>query len=206
MKKTKKIILILLIPTLISGLAFLGINLGYIAYSSSFCYNSYDTVPARHVGLVLGCRPNSGLLLQRLHTIADLYRHGKIKFIIVSGAREEPDYMKNYLHEHFQIPLESIQCDYAGFRTLDSIIRAEAIFSQTDYIIVTQFWHTPRALVSAHAHRMDNVIAFNAPSYRFFRYLRTPPREYLARILSFFDLFFINRQPKYYGEKIEIPK
>lgn len=206
MKKTKKIISVLLIFTLIAGLVFLGINLGYIAYSSSFCYNSYDAIPSRHVGLVLGCRPNSGLLLQRLHAIAELYQRGKIKFIIVSGAREEPEYMKNYLHEQFQIPLSSIQCDYAGFRTLDSIIRAEAIFSQTDYIIVTQFWHTPRALISAHAHKMNDVIAFNAPSYRFFRYLRTPPREYLARILSFIDLFFINRQPKYYGEKIEIPR
>lgn len=45
---------------------------------------------------------------------------------------------------------EKIYGDYAGFRTLDSIVRAREIFGQERYIIITQRFHLERALYLAH--------------------------------------------------------
>ncbi|MBN2589692.1 MAG: hypothetical protein JXA96_07510 [Sedimentisphaerales bacterium] len=39
------------------------------------------------------------------------------------------------------VPPEYITIDYTGFRTLDSIVRAEKIFNLDDYIIVSQPFH-----------------------------------------------------------------
>ena len=39
------------------------------------------------------------------------------------------------------IPAARIQPDYAGLRTLDSVLRADRVFGNRDYIIVSQPFH-----------------------------------------------------------------
>jgi SanA protein len=68
----------------------------------------------------------------RIDAAEKLFKSGKIEFILISGdnSREEydePTDMKNDLVER-GVPENKIYLDYAGFRTLDSVIRANAIF------------------------------------------------------------------------------
>ena len=47
------------------------------------------------------------------------------------------------------VPPERIIGDYAGFRTLDSIIRAREVFGLSRFTIVSQSLHAKRALFLA---------------------------------------------------------
>lgn len=91
--------------------------------------------------------------MYRLDAAKELYDAGKIEYILVSGDNStqqynETDTMKADLVE-MGIPEEKIYGDYAGFRTLDSVVRARDIFGQESYIIITQRFHLERALYLA---------------------------------------------------------
>ena len=46
------------------------------------------------------------------------------------------------------VPEKSIYLDYAGFRTLDSVVRAKEVFGQTRLTIISQRFHNERAILS----------------------------------------------------------
>ena len=47
------------------------------------------------------------------------------------------------------VPEKSIYLDYAGFRTLDSVVRAKEVFGQTRLTIISQRFHNERAIYLA---------------------------------------------------------
>jgi SanA protein len=101
----------------------------------------------------------------------------------------------------FGVPPSSITLDYAGFRTLDSVVRSKKVFGQNSVCIVSQAFHTPRALFIARHYGMD-AVAYNAelndenPTNRQILF-----REYLARVKAFLDLYILDTQPRFLGEK-----
>jgi SanA protein len=108
------------------------------------------------VGLVLGTSQylKNGYLnwyfKYRIEATVELYKKGKIDFILVSGDNshknyDEPTAFKNELIKR-GIPADQIYLDYAGFRTLDSVVRAKEIFGQTSITIISQKFHNERAI------------------------------------------------------------
>ena len=87
--------------------------------------------------------------------------------------------------------------DYAGFRTLDSVVRAKEIFGQTAITFISQKFHNQRAIYIAE-HYNIKAIGFNAKDV-----YNSHFREYLARSKARLDLVF-NVQPKFFGQKIII--
>lgn len=88
------------------------------------------------------------------------------------------------------IPESAITLDYAGFRTLDSVVRAKEVFSQTGgFIIISQPFHVERALFLAEKNNI-NAIGYGAANVSF----RIAPivyfREIGARWLALFDAYF----------------
>ena len=53
------------------------------------------------------------------------------------------------------VPARDIVLDYAGFRTYDSLYRARDIFGIRQALLVTQSYHLPRALYTAHHLGID---------------------------------------------------
>ena len=100
------------------------------------------------------------------------------------------------------IPAERIFLDYAGFRTLDSMVRAKAIFGLEDVTIISQKFHNERAIYLAEKKGL-HAIGFNADGISLNQGLKVQIREYFARVKVFIDLA-LNTQPKFFGEKIEI--
>ena len=136
-----------------------------------------------------------------------LYKAGKIKHIIASGDNRtkyhnEPMDMKKSLMAR-GVPKEAITLDYAGFRTLDSVVRCQKIFSQNDIIIVSQAFHNQRALFIADFYDIK-AIGFNARYVPLRNDIKTPIREYLARIKAVLDLYVLKTQPKFLGKKVEV--
>lgn len=88
------------------------------------------------------------------------------------------------------IPEKDITLDYAGFRTLDSVIRAREVFSLTGgFTIISQPFHIERALYLAEANHID-AIGYGAANVS----LRYGPMAYLreipARWLALYDAWF----------------
>ncbi len=176
----------------------------------------YDTaahVPTRKAALVLGTskfvaggRPNLHYLY-RMDAAAELFKAGKAEYVIVSGNGtdrhyNEPKMMRADLIER-GVPPERIYCDYAGLRTLDSVVRAEEVFGAGDCIVVSQPSHTERAIFIGRMRGQD-VIGFNARNVSSLTDPRTAIRERLARVLALLDMTVLRKQPKFLGEKVEL--
>jgi SanA protein len=54
------------------------------------------------------------------------------------------------------VPAQRIYRDYAGFRTLDSVLRARQVFGQDRVIVVSQRFHLERALFLAERRGLDD--------------------------------------------------
>ncbi len=135
-----------------------------------------------------------------------MFHAGKIDYILVSGdnsrqSYDEPTDFKNALIKG-GVPSHKIYLDYAGFRTLDSIVRAKKVFGLNKFTIISQEFHNQRALYLAQHHNID-AVAYNAKEVLGQSGFKVKLREYLARTKMFIDLL-IQTQPKYLGQKIRI--
>ena len=176
-------------------------------------FNSVNNISTNKVGLVLGTVKylrNGRVNLYykfRLEATIKLYNSKKINYIVVSGDNgfkkyDEPTTFKEDLVK-VGIPEDRIYLDYAGFRTLDSMVRIKEIFGQDSITVISQQFHNERALFLADTYNIK-AIGYNAKSISGKYALKVNLREYLARVKLFIDILF-NTQPKYLGEPIKIP-
>ena len=89
-----------------------------------------------------------------------------------------------------------IELDYAGFRTLDSVVRADTVFDITPMIIISQKFHLKRALTIAHARDID-AIGYPAKDVSLDIAPRVYLREVLARGKMILDLYVLGTKPKF---------
>lgn len=142
----------------------------------------------------------------RIDATVDLFKTGKIDYVLVSGDNssenyDEPTDFKNELIKR-GIPENRIYLDYAGFRTLDSVVRAKKNFGQDNITIISQQFHNERAIYLAEKHGI-NAIGFNAKDIDGKYGIKVKLREFLARTKAFLDIIF-KVEPKFYGKKIKI--
>lgn len=203
----------------IIGLLFFGVLLliffsNYTITNStkSKTFSNITTIKKNRVGLLLGTAKyykDGGINLYfkyRIDAAVALYNNDKIDFILVSGDNRtlnynEPIAFKNELIKR-GIPAEAIFLDYAGFRTLDSVVRAKAIFGQTEITVISQQFHNERAIYIAEKNGIT-AIGFNAKDVDGTDGLKVRFREYFARTKALLDIIF-HVEPRFYGEKIEI--
>lgn len=175
-------------------------------------YNEVEKIPEHRVGLLLGTSKKLAdgrtnlYYTYRIQAAAELYKAGKIEFILASGDNsvetyDEPSDMRADLVAK-GIPESKIFLDYAGFRTLDSVVRAKAIFGQNDLIIISQAFHNERAIFIANWKGIE-AIGYNAKDIGGRVGLKIHLREALARVKMMIDLIF-GKNPKFYGAPIEI--
>jgi len=204
-----KTCLLLIVVTI---LGTIGINSMVKKSSENSIYGSASEVPRNKVGLLLGTgKYVAGGRINlyykfRIDAAVDLFNNKKVDFILVSGdnsrkSYDEPSTIKNDLMER-GIPAERIFLDYAGFRTLDSVVRCKEIFGQKSITIISQQFHNERAIFIARQNNIE-AIGFNAKDVNVQYGLKTRIREYLARVKMVLDLIF-GKKPKFLGDKIEI--
>lgn len=187
----------------------------YIRYATQD-FVTYDIrqLPNEKVGMVLGTAKftqngyKNYYFFHRIDAAEKLYKSGKIQYLIVSGDNSvkgynEPEDMKNELISR-GIPAHKIYEDFAGFRTLDSVVRAKEIFGQKSFIIISQKFHNERAIFLA---QKNGILAYgyNAKDVNQKAGFKTNVREKFARVKVFIDLL-IGKEPKFSGEKIIIGK
>lgn len=180
--------------------------------ASGKTFDTIEKMNTNKVGLILGTsqyRSTGGINLYfqyRVDAAVKLYDSGKIDYILVSGDNSskyynEPAAIQNALLKK-GVPKNKIFLDYAGFRTLDSVVRAKEVFGQSQFTIISQEFHNERAIYLAQNYGIE-AIGFNAKDVSESYGLKTNIREYFARGKAILDVVF-NVQPKYLGGKIVI--
>ena len=175
-------------------------------------YNSIQRIPHNKTGLLLGTSKylKHGLInyyyLYRIDAAVALFKAGKIDFILISGDNgkeyyNEPETMQADLIAR-GVPKEKIFLDYAGFRTLDSILRCKEVFGENRVTVISQPFHNQRAVFIANRKGVG-AIGFNAKDVNRYGGFRTQVREKFARVKMLLDLAF-GKRAKFYGEKIKI--
>lgn len=185
-------------------------NWWIIRTTSPNIFADYESIPSNPVGLVLGTssRRSDGspnpFFHNRMEAAAHLYAMGKIGHIIVSGDNRsrfynEPLEMKRALVK-LGVPESAITLDYAGLRTLDSVVRSKEIFGQDHITIITQPFHSYRALFISNFYHIEAVaLVANEPADE--PAVSVYVREYFARAKAILDLYVFKTSPRHLGEK-----
>jgi len=180
--------------------------------TAPYIYDDLTTLPHRQVGVVLGTAKyyRTGVINQyyryRIQGAINAYNSGKVNYLLVSGdnalqSYNEPRTMRRDLIAAGVEPA-NIVLDFAGFRTLDSIVRTRKVFDTNDFIIITQRFHCERALFIAQ-HMGIRAQCYAVPSPKDMWNVRL--REVAARLGAIVDLYIMKREPRFLGPLVPIP-
>ncbi|OOF68326.1 vancomycin high temperature exclusion protein [Rodentibacter caecimuris] len=174
-------------------------------------YRYINDIPHRPYSMVLGTskyfingRPNQ-YYRYRLEAAKALIDEQKTDYLLLSGDNRtlqynEPRMMFRDLRK-MGVPENKMFYDFAGFRTLDSVIRADKIFQIQPMIIVSQQFHCERALFIAKWNNIDAIcFAAQQPD----TYLSTRIREIFARVKALIDVIF-GVKPHFLGMPEPLP-
>ena len=171
-------------------------------------------VPQTRVGLVFGTtdridgRENL-YFRHRIDAAEKLWKAGKVETLIVSGDNRsqyynEPQKMREALVAR-GIPADRIVRDFAGLRTLDSVVRAKEVFGTDTLLFISQRFQNERAIYLAKAHGIK-AYGFNARDVRGPAGFKTRLRETGARVKMWLDVRFLETRPKHLGEPEKLPE
>jgi SanA protein len=155
-------------------------------------YDQATVIPFNKVGLLLGTSKYlaggyiNPYYSYRVQAALELYKVGKIQYIIVSGDNSTKSYNEPQTFQEDLIKggvdSSHIYLDYAGFRTFDSMIRLRDVFGQTKATVISQPFHNERALYIASREGIA-AIGFNAKDVNAQAGFKTQLREKLARAI-----------------------
>ncbi|MGD8170247.1 SanA/YdcF family protein [Vibrio sp. TRT 21S02] len=194
-------------------LTVIGIDRWVSYQTDAEIFTSEDQVNQFDVAVVLGTSKYLGRTLNeyyshRIDAAIELFQQDKVTNFLLSGdnahrSYNEPWTMKRDLLRA-EVPEDRIYLDYAGFRTLDSIVRAKEIFDTDNFLIISQKFHCERALFIAKHHNI-NASCFAVPGPTNPGY-KVRLREVFARTKAFLDLYVLDAKPKFLGPKEPIIK
>ncbi len=205
----KLAIFMILLPILVS-VAALGYRRIIQQRYGQFVFDA-DGVPATQVALVFGAGVYedgrlSDMLRDRMDVAIELYNAGKVEKLLLSGDNrfenyDEPTAMMEYAIEN-GVAEADIQPDFGGRRTYDSCYRAKHIFQVDEAILVTQYFHLPRALMNCQKLGIETIgVSADLNFYVDARYLAV--REIAATLQSTWDLVW-EEPPPVMGDVIQI--
>jgi vancomycin permeability regulator SanA len=213
MRKTKKILIALLVVVLLVGLCVLGINL-YVKSSVSDRIVTVEKAKDLNADCIIvlgaGLRPDgkpTWMLEDRIKVGDELYKNHAAPKIIMSGdhgreSYDEVNAMKKYAKSE-GVPSKDIFMDHAGFETYDTMYRARDVFGAKKVIIVTQKYHLYRAMYAAKKLGLDAYgVSATKRKYDNKQWIRDI-REWLARV-KIFGKCITKPKPKFLGKKIDL--
>jgi len=210
MKWLKRLVLVSVLAVIL-----ILINYAYITQQSQGrIYSDIHSIPHKRAALLLGTTKyvskgrKNWFYIYRIRAAVALWKAHKVDAIIVSGDNGTRYY--NETKAMYQdliragVPARYITRDFAGFRTLDSVMRAGVDFGLKDFIIISQRFHLERALYIAHVkgfhaigYAAKDIKHTKAATRMFFR-------ELAARVKMMLDLYVLHTEPKYWGGELKV--
>ena len=179
-------------------------NIWVTGSTNGAVHRDLSDVEHTEVALVLGTTPfgkhgPNPFFEGRMDAAANLVNNGKVERLLLSGDNgtryyNEPAEMRKALLKR-GVPSSKIELDYAGFRTLDSVVRAKRVFGEKELLIVTDDFHAARALYIAkhynmHAEAYVSSVALDQS-------MRVRTREIFSRCKALLDLHVLATKPKF---------
>lgn len=176
-------------------------------------FDDVSKVPVHPVGLLFGTTDKIGerdnlYFTHRIDAAVELWEAGKVECLLVSGDNREkyynePNKMRNALIER-GVPKEVIVRDFAGLRTLDTVVRAKEVFRASSVILISQKFHNERAAYIAQNAGLDYV-GYNAKDVPSGLGLKTKLREVAARVKMWLDVRVFDTGPRHLGDWEYLP-
>jgi SanA protein len=184
------------------------IDVGISVSTRTSITDRLDQVEPLEVALILGTsrsyrgQPNP-FYQARIEAAAELYHKGLVRGILASGDNatryyNEPVAMQKDLVAR-GVPAEAITLDYAGFRTLDSMVRAKQVFGLDEVLVVSQRFHAARAIFLARQFGLD-ARGFAAADPAHAGYIKVRAREIFARAAAVLDVL-TGQGPRFLGAR-----
>lgn len=209
--RVRRLLLILagvfLLCLVLCGLALFAADSRVERCAAGRVYSNVEDIPFREYGLLPGTsrlvhgKHLNTYFFNRIHAAIELYRAGKVRKIIVSGDNGRADYnetgdMARELIAEGVAP-EDVLSDYAGFRTLDSVVRARNLFGADEITVISQRFHIERAIYLAGQHGID-AVGFEADEVapQAIR-IKLTVREAFARVLAILDAEVLKTKPHF---------
>jgi len=197
------------------GLAAAGViaaNWWMLARARPKTVRNVEALDANEVGIVLGTSPRIGawsnqFFENRMDAAAKLYHAGRVRHLLVSGDNrkrgyDEPTAMREALVRR-GVPASAVTLDYAGFRTLDTMARARAVFGLRKATVITDDFHQPRALFLAEAFGVE-AVGYPSAHVPFRSSKKTLAREVASRVWACLDVNVLRTRPKFTGPPVKI--
>ena len=212
MKKKVRIRILCFVVLLSAVIAIVVPHLVISGYGR-YCFDRLDKTPPVYCAILLGTakylrggRENL-YYTYRIEAAKRLYDSGGCRKIIVSGDNgtrqyNEPRTMRKDLIKA-GVRKEDIICDYAGFRTLDSIIRFKKVFGRERGVVISQKFHNERAVYIGRAYGIE-LYGYNAPDVGLRSGLKIRLREILSRVMCLLDVELLHTKPRFLGKKIKV--
>ena len=214
MRKVRAVFLILLSAAALLGLFCIAVNLYVVSYARPYVYSDVNSLPYKYTVILPGARvfrnTVSHVVADRIEGTLRCIQAGKAERILVSGDHGRKDYdevnqILAYMQRVYGTDDSIVFLDHAGFSTYETAYRARDVFCVKDAVIVTQKFHTCRAVYIARKLGLD-AVALEAPEQ--FQYARRTKagweiREFLARVKAFLYVA-LGAKPTYLGEQIPI--
>ena len=149
--KHKAVIILSVIVAIVVAI-IIACNVVVVKVSAGKCYDDIEAIPHRTFGMLLGTGRGSApspYYDARVQAAIDLYRAGKIDYLIISGEELYPDY--NEIDSMSAAVLSAcpdieIIDDRNGTNTYASITRYKKIFPIKELTIISQSYHNQRAV------------------------------------------------------------
>lgn len=193
--------------SLILGIFIIGLCLCYALVSWNASGRTYDNVgdiPHNKYALLLATSPitprgtHNFYFDNRIKATVDLYKAGKVDYIIASGGDytkdhkfgcDEPAAIRDSLVIH-GIPEDRIILDYDGTRTLNSIVKARQVYKLDSVTLISQKYHNERAIYLSDKNDIYAIGYNAAPSHIRRTRIKNTFREIFARPKMFIDVLF----------------
>lgn len=214
MKKTFKVIFMILLCLAVIGVAALFVINGYVkSVAGEHILSVEEAAELENADciIVLGCQVRddgtlSHMLRDRLMRGLEVYDAGAAPKLLMSGDHGRKDYdevgaMKQYAIEH-GVASENVFMDHAGFSTYETVYRAKEIFEAHKVIIITQEYHLYRALYIAEQLGIE-ACGVSADLNRYAGQSMRDFREALARCKDW-AMCIIKPAPTYLGEAVPV--
>ena len=189
------LLLLLSIPVIICLLCYMTIEI----YAYRRVYKNILDVPTCVYAMVLGTNPKrrdgqpNRYFVYRMDAAQELFASHKAEFFILSGDKhdeyDEPAEMATELIKRGVLS-DRLILDGKGYDTVDSILFAKRQINEEPLIIVSQDFHTERAVFLAGCLGVD-AVAYEAKDIDNLKVTKTDLREVLARVKAFYDVICI---------------
>ncbi len=161
--------------------------------AKSRIHETVNDVSVSEAALVLGAAAYSptnlsDILRDRVDTGIELYRAGKVKSLIMSGASNEVVAMANYALNK-GVPQGRIYGDQNGYNTFASIANVAGDYETL--VIVTQEYHLPRAIFYARNFGIE-ATGLKADKRAYQKIKEFKKRELIAQAKAFVDVYLFS--------------